>query len=136
MERRASKMKVFWRWVRWTIINGCFAMLAWSAIQGSRGSANILFAVTWLFALMAFMALAVVLSETVHGGEFSYCESITKDFGVIPLSVDRAYDLLIGGLLIWHGWWFTGVGYTLSMFFQHFALEIAHEAVKQRKETA
>ena len=97
-------------YVRWFLGNSLFLVLLYFAvIEEIAGAGNLLFALTWLIAgslivinqpkvinQLKTIAKPVVVSRTMH-------------------RIDLIFDISVLSFLIFHGWWFTALGYAIHI---------------------
>lgn len=92
------------RFLLWLLINGAFASCAWLGVNGNIGAGRVFVFFAWLMAIMYSLCSLVPEEKKVE---------IRKHGRSVPSWVSHGFDISICCLLIWHGWWFTGVAVIL-----------------------
>ncbi len=93
-----------WRLFTWAVMNGLFAWCMWLAlVEASEGARNVLIFVTWLYGVLCWVA--------VSDGDIR--KNVKKKGRVIPAALSHGVGLAYIVVLIWHGWWWTGIAWTM-----------------------
>lgn len=96
------------RKVLWFVVNGIMLALLWAGIvMDMKGPRNVALFAVWAFTLLSMMT---GLSEKA-------CREMSKMKGwpTMPLWVEVAYDMLVIGLLAWHGFFISGAAWTVQL---------------------
>lgn len=89
----------------WFAVNAGICWLAWLAVHGSGGAANLLAFISWFFAVVYWANLG---SKDLQKN----AQSIGR---TVPQWVSILVDGVLIGFLVWHGFWWTGIALTLSL---------------------
>lgn len=92
-------MQILKRWIKWAIFTGGTAALLWyGLIEGIEGAKNVGLCLAWCHVFLGFLWLRVdVQTEGFNAAN------------VIPSVIVFSVDTFIAGMLIWHGYFVTGV---------------------------
>ena len=105
--------KVALKWNRpllWVILNGLVAWCAWAGVvEGSIGAGRVVIFTAWLVALTGY---AVVLAPE------HIAKEVAQEGRSVPSWVAQTYDAAMIVLLVWHGWWWTGIAFMISMLIE------------------
>ena len=99
------------RTMKWVLSNTVFAVLLWYALmEGSAGAGNVI--VVWA----SLMFIGGIAALTDDGAK-----EIRARPRAVPAWWDQALDLLFIGVLLWNGWWWSGI----AMLFAAIAVQTA-----------
>ena len=93
------------RLIKWAIFNGAFLWCAWIAVEGNVGAGRLLAFAMWILAIL--FSLSTLNPEA--------CKLIRKKGRVVSAWMSYGCDLALIGLLVWHGWWWTGIAALIIM---------------------
>jgi len=93
------------RAIYWTATNSAMAALAWYAVNGSMGAANVLVFVTWF--VLSLVSLSFFLPD-------EEIEKIQKKGRSVPAWMSFVYDTAFVLFLVWNGWFLTAIATTLT----------------------
>jgi hypothetical protein len=92
-------MRKLKRWIKWAIFTGGTAVLLWTGLnEGVEGAKNVGLCLAWSHVFLGFLWLRVDVQK-----------DMATAANVIPSAIVLSVDIFIAGLLIWHGYFVTGV---------------------------
>lgn len=97
-------MRRFVRLCAWVALNGTIVWLAWTGVNGSEGAGRVLAFAAWVFGPLQFLA----------GMSSEVCLEVTKKGRSVPSWMSHAVGIGLIGFLVWHGWWWTAIGFLLA----------------------
>lgn len=88
----------------WSAVNAGMGWLAWLAVHGNGGAANLLAFISWFFAVVYWANLGS-----------KDCRKTASSIGrTVPQWASTLMDVVLIGFLVWHGFWWTGIALTLA----------------------
>lgn len=93
------------RAVLWVVVNAIFSgLLYYGIVEGVTGARNVALFVAWFTFVASFSALSQSAIRAMKDARPS-----------VPVWLDRSFDVAVAGFLLWHGYWFTGTAYAVSL---------------------
>lgn len=110
-------MNIWKRRMMYVLMNGTFLIMLMIAIlQESEGAKNVALFMAWGMAIISPFSVA---DDCV--------KHLAKHGRSMPAWLDISFDLFVCGFMLWHGWIYTGIAYSLHTAFMSAAWSKAEE---------
>lgn len=106
------------RFLYWLVTQGTLAGLLWLAlVENSEGAGRVVVVYVWVILVVSL----ILMTDSFHREAAKQSDQLGKPRAGWFKGLDKLVDLSITGVLIWHGWWFTGVAYLVHLPFAYAA---------------